>query len=294
MNISVIIPLYNKGVLINRAIDSVLSQTYQEFEIVVIDDGSTDDSAAYVKAYNDTRIKYYRKSNGRVSSARNYGITKVAYDWVVFLDADDMLLPNALETFRNMIERYGQTKIFVGKNVWIKQGQSRESYLDAANTHHSDCVYSNHPHFHLWLQKYYSAPRNTAIHRTLLSETGGFDERMSFYEDYEFALRLIGKGSVVYTTEPVAVYFQDGEGLSASSHAIEREMAYYIPEQIQTAGFWHKALLYENLEMEIFWWQQQGNEENVRFYQEMQKKHFGWIYQGLHWVRQKMIRRGMI
>lgn len=291
---SVVIPLYNKGALIKRTIDSVLSQSFQDFEVVVIDDGSKDDSAHYVKEYNDSRIKYYYKKNGGVSSARNYGIRKASEDWIVFLDADDELLPNALQIFLNMIEKYPENKYFVGKNVWVKHGQSKDDCLRKDLQETKRIIKTNSPHLHLWMQRFYSAPRNTAIHKSLFADANGFDERMSFFEDYEFSLRLLENGSVVYTKEPVAIYFQDGTGLSGTSHPIEKEMAYYIPEQIASASFWHKALLYENIEMELQWWQQHGNAENVRFYQEMHKKYFSEVFKLLHWLRQKLIRRGLL
>lgn len=291
---SVVIPLYDKGALIKRSIDSVLSQTFQEFEIVVVDDGSKDDSADFVKAYSDDRVKYYYKANGGVSSARNYGIEKSTKDWIVFLDADDELLQNALETLRRMIQQNRDTRFVVGKNVWVKSGQSRESCFAQIKNENATIVSTCNPHFHLWMQKFYSAPRNTAIHRSLLLSSKGFDERMSFYEDFEFVLRLLENQNIVYTSEPVAIYYQEETGLSGSSHPIEKEMAYYIPEQVATASFWHKALLYENIEMEILWWQQHGNEVHVKFYQDMQKKYFSGVFSVLHWLRQKMIRRGII
>ena len=81
---SVIIPLYNKEKCIKDTIFSVLSQTYANFEIIVVDDGSTDNSATNVKSINDYRIKYYYKDNGGVSSARNYGISKAKGGWIFF------------------------------------------------------------------------------------------------------------------------------------------------------------------------------------------------------------------
>lgn len=291
---SVVIPLYNKGALIKRTIDSVLSQSFQDFEIVVVDDGSKDDSAVFVKAYSDDRVKYYYKANGGVSSARNYGIEKSTKDWIVFLDADDELLQNALETLRRMIQQNRDTTFVVGKNVWVKSGQSKELCFAQIKNEHATIMSTCNPYFHLWMQKFYSAPRNTAIHKSLLSTRNGFDERMSFYEDFEFVLRLLVNQNIVYTSEPIAIYYQEETGLSGSSHPIEKEMAYYIPEQVATASFWHKALLFENLEMEILWWHQHGNEEYVEFYQDMQRKYFSRIYSLLHWLRQKMIRKGMI
>lgn len=279
---SIIIPLYNKGALVTRAIDSVLSQEIQDFEIVVIDDGSKDDSADYVKSYRDARVKYYYKENGGVSSARNFGIWKALGDWLIFLDADDELLPEALGFFNRLILAYPQERLFVGQ-------QSSTLKMQKLCYHKT-----SFPYFKMWMNRYYPRPGAVLVHKTIIKRVGGFDERQSFFEDLEFGMRLLKPGSLVYFNQHVVAYHQDGTGLSASYHPIEKEMAYYIPEYIGTVSFWHKALLYENLEMEIFWWQQHGNEENVRFYQEMQKKYFGRIYQGLHWVRQKLVRRGLI
>ena len=89
---SVIIPLYNKGWRIKRAIDSVLRQGIEDLEIVVVDDGSTDGSAGFVKSYKDARIHYIYKENGGVSSARNKGIKEATGEWLLFLDADDEML----------------------------------------------------------------------------------------------------------------------------------------------------------------------------------------------------------
>src|SRR5690606_38944730 len=95
--ISVVIPLYNKEVYIKQTIENVLKQSYQEFEILVVDDGSKDNGPAIVKSFTDSRIKLIQKINGGVSSARNVGIQNAKYEYIAFLDADDIWLPNHLE-----------------------------------------------------------------------------------------------------------------------------------------------------------------------------------------------------
>ena len=91
-----------------------------------------------------------------------------------------------------------------------------------------------------------------------------------------------------------AQYNQEQTGLSGTSHPLQKEMAYYIPEILSSrkTTFWERALLYENIEQEIAWWQ--GNEENVRFYRDMQRKHFAWYHKYLHWIRAQMKRHGII
>uniref|UniRef100_UPI002666B07F glycosyltransferase family 2 protein n=1 Tax=Holdemanella biformis TaxID=1735 RepID=UPI002666B07F len=90
--VSIIIPLYNKESSIRSTIDSVLNQNFSNFEIVVVDDGSTDNSSTIVKNINDNRIHYYYKDNEGVSVARNYGVQKAFGEWVMFLDAGGVLL----------------------------------------------------------------------------------------------------------------------------------------------------------------------------------------------------------
>lgn len=112
MLISIIIPLYNKEKSIKTTIQSILDQTYTLFEAVVIDDGSTDNSAQIVNEINDNRIKYHKKNNGGVSSARNKGIELATGDWLMFLDADDTLYPNALDCLVNLKEKHPNYNVY--------------------------------------------------------------------------------------------------------------------------------------------------------------------------------------
>lgn len=91
--ISIVIPLYNKKYTIERCIKSVLYQNYSNIEIIVVDDGSTDGSGELAYGMKNDKIIYLRKENGGVSSARNYGVKFAHGEWIIFLDADDYLLP---------------------------------------------------------------------------------------------------------------------------------------------------------------------------------------------------------
>ena len=288
--ISIVIPLYNKSERVKIAIDSALHQDYDgEWEIVVVDDGSTDDSAEYVKAYQDDKIVYVYQPNAGVSAARNKGIATSKGEWIVFLDADDQLLPCALSTFDLMLHKYPKCRFLVGSSIWRRKGGIVSQGSDTGIIHNSIV-----PHFSLFRKRFYAAPRNMCIHRSLLDQQGGFDVRMSFYEDTEFVYRIVDKSAVAYTDRNISIYEQDGQGLSASRHPVEKEMAYYIPEIIekQKPGFWYKALLYENIELTKLWWQ--NNPEIMAFYNKMQRQYFSWIYPKLHWLRQQLLRHGWL
>ena len=101
---SVIIPLYNKELSISNTIQSVLDQTFQDFEIVIVNDGSTDNSIKEVEKFDDKRIRLIHQKNQGVSAARNRGIEEAKYEWVAFLDADDMWMDNHLSEYKRAID----------------------------------------------------------------------------------------------------------------------------------------------------------------------------------------------
>jgi len=103
---SIVIPLYNKEKFIGQAIESVLGQTISNFELIIVDDGSTDESVNIVKRYTDIRIRLIEKKNEGVSVARNVGIKNAIAEYIAFLDADDEWLPDFLETIKNLINKY--------------------------------------------------------------------------------------------------------------------------------------------------------------------------------------------
>ncbi|MFA6873908.1 MAG: glycosyltransferase family A protein, partial [Bacteroidaceae bacterium] len=120
--ISVIIPLYNKERYIKRAICSVLNQSFGNFEIVVINDGSTDNSASIVESIDDTRIKLINQKNTGVSAARNKGIAESKYDFIAFLDADDEWKENHLAIIASLIEKYPLCGVFATSYYFLKKG----------------------------------------------------------------------------------------------------------------------------------------------------------------------------
>ncbi len=109
---SVIIPTYNRASFIARTLQSVLNQTYSHFEVIVVDDGSTDCTAAVVKEFAGPRLHYYQKSNGERAAARNYGTARASGDYVTFLDSDDLLYPGCLQTAAEAIATHAFPPFF--------------------------------------------------------------------------------------------------------------------------------------------------------------------------------------
>ena len=280
---SIIIPLYNKEHTIARTINSIINQDYSDFEIIVVDDGSSDQGSAAVELMNDERIHLIRKANGGVSSARNYGVKCSSGEWLIFLDADDEMGEGALNAFHNAIFDYPNQKVFVAEEINKSQvrphtnRQKKKTFI---------------PLMYVWFGKLHPRPGALLINHSLF--TKGYDERISFYEDYLFMLTLLAKNSVVMIPTVTVVYNDEPGGLSKSLHPINKEMAYYIPEILAKGDttFWERALLYENIEQEIAWWQ--GHPKELAFYRDMQRKYFAWYHKHLHWLRQQLKRHGIL
>ncbi|NOZ45189.1 MAG: glycosyltransferase [Chlorobi bacterium] len=109
---SIIIPTYNRAEFIEKTINSVLNQTYENFEIIIVDDGSTDNTKEIVTSINDKRIKYYRKENAERGAARNFGVKKAQGDYITFLDSDDVLYPIHFQEAYNLILSNNTPNIF--------------------------------------------------------------------------------------------------------------------------------------------------------------------------------------
>jgi len=112
--VSVIIPLYNKGKYIARALDSIFAQTYQDFEVIVVDDGSTDNGPDIVKQYADPRLRIIRQQNAGPGAARNRGIAESLAFYVAFLDADDEWLPGFLSRYTMRLETNPGCDLVIG------------------------------------------------------------------------------------------------------------------------------------------------------------------------------------
>lgn len=292
---SIIIPLYNKGSRVRRTIDSVLNQGYGEMEIIVVDDGSTDNSAEYVKAYDDSRIRYIFKENGGVSSARNAGIRAASGEWLLLLDADDELLPGSIAVYEEMARKYPHATVLVQQTSWENQSNF-DSWLFQRIRVKTPSYATCTPNLALWLNLYMIGPRNYCFKQDLLEHAGMFDTRMSFWEDFDFARRLIRHQTIAISVHIGARYNQESTGLSGTPHPIECEMAYYIPEIIKMGQttFGERVMLYEIICHHKTWWELSGDKTKVLYYINMQGKYFAWYYQYIHWIRQKMTRYKLI
>lgn len=219
--ISVIIPLYNKEKCIERTIKSVLKQTYSDFELLVIDDGSTDDSKKVVMSIDDSRIKYYYKVNGGVSSARNFGVHKATFKWVFFLDADDILLDTALEKLISSGNKLKNMDVIVGGLIF-KDG-NKETRISVSKTK----ILKN-PLKSLMLWQIFPRTGNLLITKAAYLNLGGFDERVSYNEDWGFVLKMCTMYQMACIPDITMIYMDDFKTLSQKYTPIEKDFCYYM------------------------------------------------------------------
>lgn len=179
-NVSVIIPTYNRAEYITQAIDSVLAQTYTDYEIIVVDDGSTDNTQEVLEPYMD-KITYIYQENTGVSAARNTGICAALGQWIAFLDSDDVWQPEKLTFQMRCVERTGVKVCFTHYSVQRRQGQPRVSQGHSEQQVEEQIF--DEP-FELILRDSFCLCIPTMlIEKKLLEYMGCFDERLKVAED---------------------------------------------------------------------------------------------------------------
>ncbi len=193
--VSIIIPTFNRSRFLPRAIESVLCQTFQDFELVIVDDGSTDKTFSIVKAFRDPRIRYEFQPNQGVSSARNLGIKNSAGTFLAFLDSDDEWMPSKLEKQLEALEDNPGYMIVHTDEIWIRNGRK----LNQKNKHrkYGGWIFSR------CLPLCVISPSSVLLHRKVFSSIGDFNEKLPVCEDYELWLRISSRYPVLLLDQPL-------------------------------------------------------------------------------------------
>ncbi len=200
--ISVIIPLYNKGAYVGRAVESALSQSTSPFEVLVIDDGSTDDGPARLKAYaGDPRLRLIRQANGGEGAARNRGLSEMRGDVAAFLDADDEWLPGHLEAIAELAQRFPEAGLLATgyRSIW-RRGLAVETTLS------SGVPTLIHNYFEIARGTYPVHISSAAVRKHVAEQTGGFPTAEPWMVDMEFYTRVALKWPIAYHPAITGVY----------------------------------------------------------------------------------------
>lgn len=212
---SVIIPLYNKELSITNTVQSVLDQTYQNFEIVIINDGSTDSSIKAVEAINDNRIRLIHQENQGVSAARNRGIKEAKYEWIAFLDGDDLWEPNHLEEVTKMMEIYPDEKVFVTSFVY---SDNRPMFKHPRQTP----IFKIENYFKEAIKESLMWTSIVVVNKECFDKVGVFNETLNRGEDLDLWARLAREYAIIKSSIVTAIYRIEAENRSSASFNIER------------------------------------------------------------------------
>ena len=213
---SVIIPVFNRKELLERAVNSVLSQDYADYELIIIDDGSTETLSDIIL---HPEITVLRKQNGGVSSARNAGIREASGKYIAFLDSDDEWKKNKLSEQRNYINEKSDVRIFQCDEEWIRRGEK----VNPKNIHQK----ISGDIFMKSLKLCLVSPSAVVVKHEIFDEYGLFDEKMIVCEDYDLWLRISAREPFGFLNDKLIIkYGGSHEQLSSSKWGMDRFRIY--------------------------------------------------------------------
>jgi glycosyltransferase involved in cell wall biosynthesis len=229
--ISVVIPCFNDGNYLHEAIESVLAQSYKNVEVIVIDDGSTDNTRLVAGRY--TQVKYIYQVNQGVSFARNTGISHSKGDYICFLDADDWLLPQALETNFQLLEGNKECAFVSGGYISVHMHYPYRPYvlperlnIEERYTVTDPKIAITKDHYQNFLQGNYIGMHAAVLYRHWVFDEFKFDTSLTGCEDYDLFLRISRKYSVLDHALPIAAYrFHDSNTTANTSMMLHSALA---------------------------------------------------------------------
>lgn len=255
--VTIIIPTYNYARYIRRAVDSALGQSYANIEVIVVDDGSTDDTQAVTAEYGD-RIRYIRQENQGAAAARNRGLAEAKGDYIAFLDADDMYLPDNISEKINFLTTHDQYAWCYSNWAWVHE--NGETYMFGHEPELSLAKFKAHGDvFLLALQGYRLGTNVFLFRRDVIEAIRGFDESLAVLEDYDLYLRAAEKFPLGYIDKVLCRIFEHPGSLGTGAGKrtgyycrwkLNKKLTRLFPEQIaQVATAWKsmQSDVYRNL-----------------------------------------------
>lgn len=228
---SVIIPLYNKAPYVRKAIESVIEQTYKEWELVVVDDGSTDGSGNIVCEFTDSRISLVKQDNAGVSTARNRGVAESTAPYICFLDADDWWEPTFLKEMAGSIERHPHAGIYGTSYYIVKNGKKRIAPIGVDNGFCEGEI--NYCRVYAKTLCMPLTSSSVCIPRKVFDEVGGFPVGIKLGEDFLLWIHVALIHKAVLLNRPLSNYNQDVSIAFRGTHHLhppEQNMLWHLDE----------------------------------------------------------------
>jgi glycosyltransferase involved in cell wall biosynthesis len=223
--VSVIIPVFNRSTLVREAVDSVLNQTFNDFELIVVDDGSTDGIHTVLQRYGDKLI-YIKQDNKGVSAARNRGIAQAKGEFLAFLDSDDLWMPEKLSVQVEFFRKNQEYMICQTEEIWIRNGKR----VNPKKRHKKPSGMIFEPSLSLCLV----SPSAVMIKKELFQEVGLFDETFPACEDYDLWLRISYKHFVYLIDRPLIVKRGGHDDQLSKSPALDKYRIQSIKKLIES------------------------------------------------------------
>ncbi len=209
---SVVVPLYNKERHIVDAIQSILQQTYEKFEIIIVNDGSTDNSLSVLKVITDSRVKIISQKNAGVSAARNKGIQNSRFDYIAFLDADDEWEPFFLQEIYELINKFPDTGWYATGYAYKEHGKLKNVIPNNLEEKKNLVDFFQYSLFDLLIHI-----DSVVIKKSALKEIGTFPEGIVYGEDQDLFSRLALKYELAYSGKIGTCYNLDGDNRACNN-----------------------------------------------------------------------------
>lgn len=224
MKISIIVPTFNRAHMVTDTIDSILNQTFKDFELIIVDNYSTDTTEQVIKKYTDERLKFHRHENGGVVAVnRNYGISQARGEYIAFCDDDDLWLPDKLEKQINELEKDSRPGLVCTNAVIFNETGDTVNFHDSGVTANDFILKS-------LLKTNRIICSSVLVRKSVLDDVGLMDTSPDIFtaEDYELWLRIARKYHITYINEPLVKYRVHSGGYKKSSTAaMKRNRAVY-------------------------------------------------------------------
>lgn len=234
--ISIVIPTFNRAHLIKKAIESVLSQTFEDFEIIIVDDGSTDNTSEIINNLQDERINYIKlEKNSGSCAARNKGIKISKGEWIAFLDSDDFWLPTKLEKQVNFIPKLSNDYAVIHCGIQLIDESTNKLLGERIIKDNTESDIINNP------EELVPSTCTMLIRKTALSEVGYFDERLPAHQETELGLRLSLKYKFKLVDEFLVKAVMNHEQITSNSNNRIKAKEIIIEKHQKVLG---KNLLY--------------------------------------------------
>jgi GT2 family glycosyltransferase len=266
--VSVIIPTYNRGWCLNEAVESVFSQTYGRYELIVVDDGSEDDTGKRLSPYED--ITVITQHNRGVSAARNRGIAVSKGDLIAFLDSDDLWLPEKLSAQVAFFQANPEALVCQTQETWIRNGRR----IFPKNRHQKQSGLF----FDRSLDLCLVSPSAVMMKKHLFEEVGGFDEKLPACEDYDLWLR-VGVRIPIFLIDEALVIKRGGHTDQLSSKAgLDKYRIQSIKKLLEGGTLSHDqkaaavAVLQNKCEIYASGCKKRGKLEEMAYYHDLARK----------------------